>query len=93
MKDLELTDFEKGYLTAWYYSIVINTYGYEGVDDSIYNGETDWHGLIIDERAFDIAITYDEDKDALIGVAYGCVKNKSEWLETDTSAGWFIGSE
>jgi len=93
MKDLELTEFEKGYLTAWFHSIIYMTNDYEGVDDIVYNGETDWHGLAVKDKIYDIAISYDEEKDRLIGIVYRCYETDSGEYSTDTSVRWYIGGD
>jgi len=83
MDELKLTDFEKGYLTAFYHTDAHIQSEHSGRDE-----DNDWYGVQVGKRMFDLCIWKDEETAEVICVVYECHKNKNgEWM-TDTSKQW-----
>ena len=94
---LELSDFEKGFLTAHFeahlrfedYRCQGNSW-YEHLDD-----EMEWAGVQVLGRMFDICIFFAEKPDPqypqdLVACVYECQKNNAGEWTTDTSTSWFL---
>lgn len=83
--DLELSDYERGYLMAFYDNHAKPTMIEEGFTDPT-DEETFWIGVQIGERMFDLAIYY-ENKEPVCMV-YECkpTEDRQNWV-TDMSLG------
>jgi hypothetical protein len=79
--ELPLSDYEKGYLTAFFDHVVLSDWS---GDDS-----QDWYGVGIGEAMFDLNVWIDEDSSQIVCVVYRCVEKDGEWT-TDTSTSWFL---
>ena len=79
--ELQLSDYEKGYLTAYYDNVVLPDWA---GDDS-----QDWYGMMIGDRMFDLNAWLDEEAGEMVCVVYLCVEKDGEWT-TDMSASWFL---
>lgn len=86
--DLELSDYERGYLMAFYDNHAKPKMIVEGFTDPT-SEETFWIGVQVGERMFDLAIYYDElGQQALTCVIYECkpTEDGENWV-TDMSLG------
>ena len=79
--ELPLSDYEKGYLIAFFDHVVLSDWS---GDDS-----QDWYGVGIGEAMFDLNVWVDEDTSQIVCVVYRCVEKDGEWT-TDMSASWFL---
>ena len=79
--ELNLSYYEKGYLTAFFDHVVLPDWS---GDDS-----QDWYGTSIGEAVFDLNVWIDEDTSQIVCVVYQCVEKDGEWT-TDMSASWFL---
>ena len=79
--ELPLSDYEKGYLIAFFDHVVLSDWS---GDDS-----QDWYGVGIGEAMFDLNVWIDEDTSQIVCVVYQCVEKDGEWT-TDMSASWFL---
>jgi len=79
--ELLLSDYEKGYLIAFFDHVVLSDWS---GDDS-----QDWYGVGIGEDMFDLNVWIDEDTSQIVCVVYRCVEKDGEWT-TDTSTSWFL---
>jgi hypothetical protein len=79
--ELPLSDYEKGYLIAFFDHVVLSDWS---GDDS-----QDWYGVGIGEAMFDLNVWIDEDTSQIVCVVYRCVEKDGEWT-TDMSASWFL---
>ena len=84
--ELPLSDYEKGYLTAFFDHVVLRDWS---GDDS-----QGWYGVFLNfcgigEAMFDLNVWIDEDTSQIVCVVYRCVEKDGEWT-TDMSASWFL---
>ena len=79
--ELPLSDYEKGYLTAFFDNVVLPDWS---GDDS-----QDWYGVGIGEDMFDLNVWVDEDTRQIVCVVYRCVEKDGEWT-IDFSASRFL---
>ena len=79
--ELPLSDYEKGYLTAFFDHVVLPDWS---GDDS-----QDWYGVGIGEDMFDLNVWVDEDTRQIVCVVYRCVEKDGEWT-IDFSASRFL---
>ena len=79
--ELPLSDYEKGYLTAFYDGVVL--------PDWAGDAPQDWYGIQIGERMFDLNVWLDEETSQMVCVVYPCAHMGGEWT-TDTSESWFL---
>ena len=79
--ELPLSDYEKGYLIAFFDHVVLSDWS---GDDS-----QDWYGVGIGEAMFDLNVWIDEDTSQIVCVVYRCVEKDGDWT-TDMSASWFL---
>ena len=79
--ELNLSDYERGYLTAYFDCAVLPDFQ-DGV-------EQQWYGVGIGEAMFDLNVWLDEDTRQIVWVVYRCVEKDGEWT-TDMSASWFL---
>lgn len=82
--DLELSDYEKGYLTAFYYTDKTIQHDHAERDENNL-----WYGVQIGERMFDLCIWKDED---IVCVVYECFRNDNGEWSTDTRRQWYLKS-
>jgi len=82
MEDLELSEFEQGYLTAFYVTTVTKAMA------NCCNEE--YFGVHIGNRVFDLKAWADEETGNLVCVAYECFENENSEWNTDTSRKWFL---
>ena len=89
--ELNLSDYEKGYLTAFFDHVVLPDWS--GDNSFEYVKEQDWYGVgtVIgtDKPVFDLNVWVDEDTSQIVCVVYRCVEKDGEWT-TDMSASWFL---
>ena len=79
--ELNLSDYEKGYLTAYFDRAVLPEFQ-DGV-------EQQWYGVGIGEAMFDLNVWVDEDTGQIVCVVYRCAHMGGEWT-TDSSESWFL---
>ena len=83
--ELALSDYEKGYLTAFFDHVAMPDFQ-DGVEQS-------WYGVgtVIgaDKPVFDLNVWVDEESGQIVCVVYRCVEKDGEWT-TDMSASWFL---
>jgi len=79
--ELNLSYYEKGYLTAFFDHVVLPDWS---GDDS-----QDWYGISTGDGVFDLNVWLDEDTSQIVCVVYQCVEKDGEWT-TDMSASWFL---
>ncbi len=79
--ELNLSDYEKGYLTAYFDHVAMPEFQ-DGV-------EQEWYGVGFGEAVFDLNVWIDEDTSQIVCVVYQCVEKDGEWM-TDMSASWFL---
>ena len=79
--ELNLSDYEKGYLTAFFDHVVL--------PDWVGDYSQDWYGTSIGEAVFDLNVWIDEDTSQIVCVVYQCVEKDGEWT-VDMSASWFL---
>ena len=79
--ELNLSDYEKGYLTAFFDHVVL--------PDWSGDYSQDWYGVGFGEAVFDLNVWLDEDTSQTVCVVYQCVEKDGEWT-TDMSASWFL---
>ena len=79
--ELNLSDYEKGYLTAFFDHVVL--------PDWSCDYSQDWYGTSIGEAMFDLNVWIDEDTSQIVCVVYRCAHMGGEWT-TDTSESWFL---
>jgi hypothetical protein len=84
-EDLELSDYEKGYLTAFYETDAHIQNEHSGRDE-----DNDWYGVHIGERVFDLCIWKEEGAESEVCVVYECFLNDGGFWNTDTSKQWFL---
>jgi hypothetical protein len=82
---LMLSDFEKGYLTAFYETDAYIQNEHSGRDEN-----NDWYGIQIGERMFDLCVWKDDDMKHEVCVVYECFLNDGGFWNTDTSKQWFL---
>jgi len=83
--ELRLSDYEKGYLTAFYETDAHIQNEHSGRDE-----DNDWYGVHIGERVFDLCIWKDDDMEHEVCVVYECFLNDGGFWNTDTSKQWFL---
>ena len=79
--ELPLSDYEKGYLTAFYDNTVLADWSGDAPQD--------WYGIQIGDRMFDLNAWLDEETSQMVCVVYPCAYMGGEWT-TDTSESWFL---
>ena len=98
--ELPLSDYEKGFLTA-YFESHLHFESYKCKGNAWYEhlvDENEWVGVQIGERMFDICIwldTNDDENDPeypqdLVACVHECQKNNDGEWTTDTSTSWFL---
>ena len=80
--ELVLSDYEKGYLTAFYETDAHIQNEHSGRDE-----DNDWYGIQFGERMFDLCVWKDDD---IVCVVYECFLNDGGFWNTDTSKKWFL---
>ena len=80
--ELVLSDYEKGYLTAFY-----DTSPDIRKDQDERGEDNDWYGIQVGERMFDLCVWKDEDE---ICVVYECFLNDNNEWSTDTRRRWYL---
>jgi hypothetical protein len=85
--ELVLSDYEKGYLTAFYESDAYIQNEHSGRDSE----ERDWYGIQVGERMFDLCIWKEED---IVCVVYECFLNeRGEWSTDTVGRRWYLKGE
>lgn len=82
--ELELSDYEKGYLTAFYHTDKPIQHDHAERDE-----DNLWYGVQIGERMFDLCVWKDED---IVCVVYECFRNDNGAWSTDTRRQWYLKS-
>lgn len=81
--ELVLSDYEKGYLTAYYDTTV-----FQHMCDVC---DEDWFGIQIGERMFDLNAWADEETGDFVCVAYECFLNDhGEWSTDAAGRKWYL---
>ena len=84
-EDLELSDYEKGFLTGFYFTEP------DIQKDRLNRDEdNDWYGVHIGERVFDLCVWKEEGAESEVCVVYECFLNDGGFWNTDTSKQWFL---
>ena len=83
--DLQLTDYERGYLTAYYDTVV-----FDAMADSC---DEDWFGVQIGDRMFDLNAWADEDTGKFVCVVYDCIWVNDNWQTNSVQNGWVLTDE
>lgn len=83
--DLELSDYEKGYLTAFYETDAHIQNEHSGRDE-----DNQWYGIQVGERMFDLCVWKDDDMEHEVCVVYECFLNDDGFWNTNTSKKWFL---
>ena len=79
--DLQLTDYERGYLTAYYDTVV-----FDAMADSC---DEDWFGVQIGDRMFDLNAWADEDTGKFVCTVYECDWIGDNW-QTNCRHSWIL---
>jgi len=79
-KELELTDYEKGYLTG------------AMSDQFLIGEEDDWFGIKIGDRMFDVNVWIDEDTGETVRTVYECDWIGDNW-QTNCEYSWTMTEE
>ena len=82
---LQLTDYERGYLTAYYDTVVF--------DSLADNCDEDWFGVQVGDRMFDLKAWADEDTGQFVCVVYDCVWVIDNWQTNSVRDGWVLTGE
>ena len=77
-EQLQLNDFELGYLTCFSHAMLEQFKSDDG-EDSV------WYGLTLNERVFDLNMWEDAADGSISCSAFECVKNPSDEYEVDMS--------
>lgn len=81
--ELVLSDYEKGYLTAFYYTDKTIQHDHAERDENNL-----WYGIQVGERMFDLCIWKDED---IVCVVYECFLNDhGEWSTDAVGRRWYL---
>ena len=80
--ELVLSDYEKGYLTAFY-----ETEPDIQKDHADRNEDNLWYGIQVGERIFDLCVWKDDD---IVCVVYECFPNDGGFWNTNTERQWFL---
>jgi len=83
--ELRLSDYEKGYLTAFYETDAHIQNEHSGRDE-----DNDWYGVHVGERVFDLCVWKEEGAESEVCVVYECFLNDGGFWNTDTSKQWFL---
>ena len=80
-KRLALSGYERGYLTAYYDTVV-----FDAITDCC---DDDWFGVQIGDRMFDINVWTDEDTGNITSTVYECDWINDNW-QTNCDYSWTI---
>jgi hypothetical protein len=83
--DLVLSDYEKGYLTAFYKTDAHIQNEHSGRDE-----DNDWYGIQVGERMFDLCVWKEEGAESEVCVVYECFLNDDGFWNTNTERQWFL---
>jgi hypothetical protein len=83
--ELMISDYEKGYLTAFYETDAHIQNEHSGRDE-----DNDWYGIQVGERMFDLCVWKEEGAESEVCVVYECFLNDGGFWNTDTSKQWFL---
>ena len=82
--DLVLSDYERGYLTAYYDTVV-----FDAMADCC---DEDWFGVQIGDRMFDLNAWTDEDTGSFVCTVYECDWINDNW-QTNCRHSWILTEE
>ena len=82
--DLVLSDYERGYLTAYYDTVV-----FDAMADCC---DEDWFGVQIGDRMFDLNAWADEDTGKFVCTVYECDWIRDNW-QTNCRHSWTLTEE
>ena len=82
--DLVLSDYERGYLTAYYDTVIIK--------DMADCCDEDWYGIQIGDRMFDLNTWVDEDTGNFVCTVYECDWVRDNW-QTNCRHSWILTEE
>tara|TARA_B100000212_G_scaffold47375_3_gene30582 strand:+ start:1331 stop:1612 length:282 start_codon:yes stop_codon:yes gene_type:complete len=80
-KNLALTGYERGYLTAYYDAVILQ--------DMANCCDEDWYGIQIGNRMFDMNAWVDEDTGEFVCTAYECEWINDNW-QTNCEYSWIL---
>jgi len=84
--DLVLSDYERGYLTAYYDTVIIK--------DMADCCDEDWYGIQIGDRMFDLNTWVDEDTGNFVCTVYECDwDGKQNNWQTNCRHSWTLTEE
>ena len=86
--ELVLSDYEKGYLTAFYESDAHIQNEHSGRDSD----DMDWYGIQVGERMFDLCVWKDEDTNKIVCTVYECDWKNNNW-QTNCKREWVLTEE
>ena len=82
--DIVLSDYERGYLTAYYDTVIIK--------DMADCCDEDWYGIQIGDRMFDLNTWVDEDTGNFVCTVYECDWVHDNW-QTNCRHSWTLTEE
>jgi len=82
--DLVLSDYERGYLTAYYDTVAFDALA-DGCDD-------DWFGIQIGNRMFDMNVWVDDLTEKIVCTVYECDWINDNW-KTNCRHSWTLTEE
>lgn len=85
MQTLQLNDYERGYLTSYYDTVVFDALA-DGCDD-------DWFGIQIGNRMFDMNVWVDDMTGNVVCIVYDCYWMDGNWQTNTRQNGWVISDE
>jgi len=83
--ELVLSDYEKGFLTGFYF-----TQPDIQKDRLKRDEDNDWYGVHVGERVFDLCVWKDDDMEHEVCVVYECFLNDHGEWSTNTNKKWFL---
>ena len=85
MQALQLNDYERGYLSAYYDTVVL--------PDLDAGNDDDWVGVQIGNRMFDMNVWVDDMTGNVVCTVYECYWMDGNWQTNTRQNGWVISDE
>ena len=85
MQTLQLNDYERGYLSAYYDAVILQ--------DMANCCDEDWYGIQLGDRMFDLNVWIDEDTSNVVCTVYECYWMEGNWQTNTRQNGWVISDE
>ena len=86
--DLVLSDYERGYLIAYYESDAYIQNEHSGRDSD----DMEWYGVQVGDRMFDLCVWKDEDTNKIVCTVYECDWINDNW-QTNCRHSWTLTEE